>query len=295
MQPSVPCDLETICLKCLQKDSARRYPTAAALTDDLDRFLAGKPVSARPVSRAERASRWCRQTPWVAGLAAALLMAVVAGFGAVTVKMLEARQERNDKDIARQGEKERADELGVTLNDLEAVAHRMRVVAADRELKNGDVTAANRILDECRPELRSFDWYHLKQLAQGSRLTVQTGQRYADRLAVSRDGKRLAVACGSVSAERKFATDLEEKKVCIVDAITGAVLRTLPGGKGGLARPSGLALSPDGKWLAAAESDKTVRVWNVGTGESAWAAVVNHSVFDLQFLNDQELITAGER
>jgi len=222
-------------------------------------------------------------------------MAVVAGFGAVTVKMLEARQERNDKDIARQGEKERADELGVTLNDLEAVAHRMRVVAADRELKNGDVTAANRILDECRPELRSFDWYHLKQLAQGSRLTVQTGQRYADRLAVSRDGKRLAVACGSVSAERKFATDLEEKKVCIVDAITGAVLRTLPGGKGGLARPSGLALSPDGKWLAAAESDKTVRVWNVGTGESAWAAVVNHSVFDLQFLNDQELITAGER
>jgi WD40 repeat protein len=81
LQPKVPRDLETICLKCLEKSPARRYATAEVLAEDLRRFLAGESIQARPVSRGERVVRWCRRNPALAvasGVAAAALVAVVA-------------------------------------------------------------------------------------------------------------------------------------------------------------------------------------------------------------------------
>jgi tetratricopeptide (TPR) repeat protein len=79
LQPTVPRDLETICLKCLRKEAGRRYATAQELADDLRRFRNGEPIRARPVVMAERVIVWCRRRPGVAALLVALVLVFVAG------------------------------------------------------------------------------------------------------------------------------------------------------------------------------------------------------------------------
>jgi eukaryotic-like serine/threonine-protein kinase len=90
----VPRDLEIICLKCLEKEPSHRYPSALALAEDLDYWLAGKPILARPVGSLTRASMWCRRNKALASLAALLMLALVGGLAGVTWKWREADQER---------------------------------------------------------------------------------------------------------------------------------------------------------------------------------------------------------
>jgi tetratricopeptide (TPR) repeat protein/tRNA A-37 threonylcarbamoyl transferase component Bud32 len=90
LQPKVPRDIETICLKCLEKDPMRRYADAAVLAEDLRRFQGGEPIVARPISAAERLARWCLRNKRVAVLAAAVALllstvAVVSGVAALLV------------------------------------------------------------------------------------------------------------------------------------------------------------------------------------------------------------------
>src|SRR4029453_11325971 len=95
-QGSVPSDLETVCLKCLEKEPDRRYATAKELADELGRFLKDAPVHARPVSRTEKVWRWCRRKPALATLGAlvlVLLLVVVIGAPIAIIRIDRARVE----------------------------------------------------------------------------------------------------------------------------------------------------------------------------------------------------------
>ncbi len=91
IRPGLDRDLETIVLKCLEKDPTRRYPTAEELVEDLTRWLDGRPIAARPVGQTERFVRWCRRNPVVAVLSASVVLALLLG---VVVSSLFAYQER---------------------------------------------------------------------------------------------------------------------------------------------------------------------------------------------------------
>jgi WD40 repeat protein/tRNA A-37 threonylcarbamoyl transferase component Bud32 len=94
--PGVDRDLETICLKCLEKDPGRRYPSAEALAADLDCWLAGKPISARPVSRAERMWRWCRRNPAFAAMTAGAVAIVLLTSGFYYFRLVKENRETSE-------------------------------------------------------------------------------------------------------------------------------------------------------------------------------------------------------
>jgi serine/threonine protein kinase/tetratricopeptide (TPR) repeat protein len=94
-------DLETITLRCLEKSPSARYQTAAELSEDLRRWLNHQPILARPVSKLERAVRWCSRNSTIATLSGALLLSLVGGLALVTWKWLDAEHQRELTEIKR--------------------------------------------------------------------------------------------------------------------------------------------------------------------------------------------------
>jgi serine/threonine-protein kinase len=167
-QPKLPHDLEIICLKCLQKDQPRRYGSAQALAEDLERFRAGRAVIGRPVGRAERAWRWCRRNPVVAALTAAVVVALLGGSGGAAYFAVQARAgERQARD-----EKERADEEATEARRQEALAR------ASHQRAETSYRLAREGLEECLRSVRDDPRLQRGDLEDLRRAVLQAEVRF---------------------------------------------------------------------------------------------------------------------
>ena len=255
LSASVPRDLETICLKCLEKEPSRRYASAQAVADELGRFLEQKPILARPVSPPEKLWRWCRRKPALAAALGAVVLVAVVGFVGVFTLWRRAV----------------ASELFARQN---AYAADMNLV--QRALAANDVKLAVNLLNKHRPaesslatrhpslatDLRGWEWRYLWQLCQADAcVRLQTNSGSIGQVALSQDGKVLAVENG-------------RDKVALWDLTTKRQMTELSGSTS----IRQLALSATGDRLAVstlnALGEPTVEVWDV-------PASVVRATFDL--------------
>jgi hypothetical protein len=296
LQSRTPKDLETICLKCLRKDPARRYQSALALAEDLRHFLAGEPIQARPVGRLERAGRWCRRYPAVTTLIVILILfCAVIGylFGqAIALKEREAEarqaaetalgQETRAKEAADQALKQESQAKGAAdraLADLKAekqqttdLLYATRINLAHREWQAGNARRARQLLDDCPQDLRGWEWGFLKGLFDERSVALNGHAGMPLGVALTPDGNRAVT----------IATD---HAVRIWDARTGAELHKLD------VQALRLAVSPDGR-RAAVAVDQGVKVFDLATGRDVYTVNLGDTACGLGFVRGAELAVA---
>src|SRR5262249_29204371 len=142
LQRHLPRELDTICLKCLEKEPHRRYASAEDLADDLRRFLEDRPIPARRISRVEWLWRWCRREPVKAALAAGLLLAVIGGFLGVAIQKRRAEE----RALAEAYERQRAEHAEVrALDNL----YFSQIAQARLEWRLNRVPVARELLERC--------------------------------------------------------------------------------------------------------------------------------------------------
>jgi WD40 repeat protein len=258
VQPGIERDLETVVLKCLEKDPARRYLSAEALANDLERWLQGEPIEARAAGRLERAWKWARRKPAQAALVTTVLAATAALLvvGVVFNAHLQVARTEIDKQKAEvtkvQGE------AAVNLADANQRLTQAKFVQrqtnyfsdldrAHRELKANYPLRASDILDKyVDSDLRGWEWHYLRRQCQRELYTIPGG---INCFAWSPEGKVVAVGAG-VSGP-----------VVLRDDVTGKSVRTLsnPDLEWGA---SGIVFDKEGKRLAC-WGFKGVSLWDV--------------------------------
>jgi WD40 repeat protein len=249
LNPKVDRDLEIVCLKCLRKEPERRYESAAALADDLERWLRGEPISARAAGAWERCWRWCKRKPLVAslGATAAVLFAVVlvVGPGAYTTTLLALRNEARQHQEAERQLAENYLDRGQALCEQGEVHTGLRWLGRALESAPRDATELQRLIRVNLSAWRS-------QLAP----LQSTADRPKDAtsFALSPDGTRIAM----------WLRD----EVHIRDALTGERIGKPLGHteKASQSSTKCLAFSPDGNLLLTG-SGAGIWLWDTAKGE----------------------------
>ena len=316
LNSQVPADLDTLCLKCLEKKPSDRFPTAAALADELQRFLQGKPIKSRPHPRWELAWKWCQRNPVVASLSAAVVLVLLTG---TAVSSFFAFQSAKDSKRANA----KADEARLNLYDVH-----MNLI--QRNWEAAQVGLILDLLDKTKPrpsekDLRGFEWYYWDQLCHANLLELNGHSGQVGSVAFSPDGTRLASAsdeavkiwdttrgqellslswqsigglgCLTFSADgmRLAVAGFVPNKVRVWNVTNGEELLTLEGKSlGHQFRKRSIAFSPDGGQLVSAPDDETVIVWDATNGREL--LTLNDSfVTSIAFSPDgKRLVTASE-
>lgn len=241
LDSKVPRDLETICLKCLEKDPGRRYAGARQFADDLERYLANEPIQARRAGAAERLGKWVRRHPAWAALVGVIGVGAMTALGSAAWYVRDLR-DRHVQSLLQQAHLTR---LG---GDVDGAYTLVREAAQSRRDLSVRQVAMEAII---APHSRSLHW-----LPFGERIV---GAIFSD------DGRRL-VAAGIVQSQESSPRATEIARVKVWDTHSGQLLGELDWDPSGRIMP---AVSSTGDLLAVPQVDGAISLWAPETGKIA--------------------------